>query len=285
MYLENIVDRRRRSATARAVLGGGARQRAADRRACRLRDATRPSRADHSSTCASRASPSRLSNLRDCTWTSWAGPARPTRSNDCSDWAHDTSTSVSATCPGWCSPTRRAIPAASWRSGRRTPTPDPSRRSRSTLPIRAGMRTFWSWLTGWTEAAGVAPRSLRHPSLRGPLLELCSEPAPKRATKNRLHLDVRLEAGEDPDDAAAGIAEHGGRELPVGGRPAVAALRRPVGQRVLRTARAGVRVESPDLRRTQSTYADIHRSISAYAAARGSGSDSTTSWRAPSMAT
>ena len=26
---------------------------------------------------------------------------------------------------------------------------------------------FWSWLTGWTDVAGVAPRSLRHPSLRG----------------------------------------------------------------------------------------------------------------------
>jgi hypothetical protein len=72
---------------------------------------------------------------------------------------------------------------------------------------------FWSWLTGWTDAAGVAPRSLRHPSLRGPLLELCQESAPKGAAKNRLHLDVRLEAGEDPDAVAAGIAERGGREL------------------------------------------------------------------------
>lgn len=72
---------------------------------------------------------------------------------------------------------------------------------------------FWSWLTGWTEVPGVAPRSLRHPSLRGPLLELCPESAPKGATKNRLHLDVRLEAGDDPDDFAAGIAERGGREL------------------------------------------------------------------------
>jgi Glyoxalase-like domain len=72
---------------------------------------------------------------------------------------------------------------------------------------------FWSWLTGWTDAAGVAPRSLRHPSLRGPLLELCPEPAPKGTTKNRLHLDIRLETGDDPDDVAAGIAERGGREL------------------------------------------------------------------------
>jgi hypothetical protein len=72
---------------------------------------------------------------------------------------------------------------------------------------------FWSWLTGWVDAAGVAPRSLRHPSLRGPLLELCPERAPKGPAKNRVHLDVRLEAGEDPDDIAAGITEHGGREL------------------------------------------------------------------------
>jgi hypothetical protein len=64
-----------------------------------------------------------------------------------------------------------------------------------------------------TNAAGVAPRSLRHPSLLGPVLELCPEPAPKGTTKNRLHLDIRLEPGEDPDGVAASIAERGGREL------------------------------------------------------------------------
>ncbi len=72
---------------------------------------------------------------------------------------------------------------------------------------------FWSWLSGWTDAVGVAPRSLRHPSLRGPLLELCHEPAPKGTTKNRLHLDIRLETGDDPDGVAAGIAERGGGKL------------------------------------------------------------------------
>ena len=72
---------------------------------------------------------------------------------------------------------------------------------------------FWSWLTGWTDEAGVAPRSLRHPSRRGPLLELCREPAPKGTAKNRLHLDIRLEPGDDPDTVAARIAECGGREL------------------------------------------------------------------------
>ena len=74
---------------------------------------------------------------------------------------------------------------------------------------------FWSWLTGWTDAAGVAPRSLRHPSRRGPLLELCPEPQPKGDAKNRMHLDVRLEAGEDPDEVSAAIAERG-RELHLG---------------------------------------------------------------------
>ena len=72
---------------------------------------------------------------------------------------------------------------------------------------------FWSWLTGWTDVAGVTPRSLRHPSLLGPLLELCPESAPKGTTKNRLHLDIRLEAADDADDVAAAIAQRGGLEL------------------------------------------------------------------------
>jgi hypothetical protein len=73
---------------------------------------------------------------------------------------------------------------------------------------------FWAWLTGWTaDPVGGAPHALRHPSRRGPLLELCSEPGPKTDAKNRLHLDLRLEAGDDPDDVAAAIADHGGRQL------------------------------------------------------------------------
>lgn len=72
---------------------------------------------------------------------------------------------------------------------------------------------FWSWLTGWTDVVASAPRALRHPSRRGPLLELCPESEPKGTGKNRLHLDVRLEAGDDPDEVAAGIAQRGGREL------------------------------------------------------------------------
>ncbi|WP_406830903.1 VOC family protein [Pedococcus sp. KACC 23699] len=72
---------------------------------------------------------------------------------------------------------------------------------------------FWTWLTGWTEVSGSAPRSLRHPSLRGPLLELVPELDPKGATKNRIHLDIRLEQGDDPEALTAGITERGGREL------------------------------------------------------------------------
>jgi hypothetical protein len=72
---------------------------------------------------------------------------------------------------------------------------------------------FWSWLTGWRDVAGVAPRSLRHRSRLGPLLELCPEPAPKGTAKNRLHLDVRLETGDDPDGVGADIAERGGGKL------------------------------------------------------------------------
>lgn len=72
---------------------------------------------------------------------------------------------------------------------------------------------FWSWLTGWTDVPGLAPRSLRHPSRRGPLLELLPESGPKAGAKNRLHLDLRLETGDDPDATAAGIARRGGREV------------------------------------------------------------------------
>lgn len=71
---------------------------------------------------------------------------------------------------------------------------------------------FWAWLTGWTDVAASAPRGLRHPSRRGPLLEFCPERTPK-TMKNRLHLDVRLEAGDDPDALADAVAERGGREV------------------------------------------------------------------------
>ena len=45
------------------------------------------------------------------------------------------------------------------------------------------------------------------------MLELRPESGAKGATKNRRHLDLRLEAGDDPDDVAARIAERGGAVL------------------------------------------------------------------------
>lgn len=73
---------------------------------------------------------------------------------------------------------------------------------------------FWAWLSGWVPAPGVAPRTLRHPSGRGPLLELCQEPAPKQpGAKNPIHLDMRLESQDDVDEIVAEIAQRGGEEF------------------------------------------------------------------------
>jgi hypothetical protein len=57
------------------------------------------------------------------------------------------------------------------------------------------------------------PAALRHPSGRGVLLELCPERAPKGDLKNRLHLDIRLEHGDDPEAVVRRVVELGGREL------------------------------------------------------------------------
>ena len=72
---------------------------------------------------------------------------------------------------------------------------------------------FWSWLTGWTTrpASRPGPCGTRRCAVPS---SSCAPSRPPRATgKNRLHLDVRLETGDDPDEVAAGIAERGGREL------------------------------------------------------------------------
>ena len=54
---------------------------------------------------------------------------------------------------------------------------------------------FWAAITGWVPESGPTGLALRHPGGVGPLLELCPEPGPKRG-KNRLHLDVRPDAGD-----------------------------------------------------------------------------------------
>lgn len=69
---------------------------------------------------------------------------------------------------------------------------------------------FWGWLTAWQPTAGATPHTLRHPSGRGPLLELCSEARPKGTAKNRMHLDVRLERDEDIDAISAEVVRRGG---------------------------------------------------------------------------
>lgn len=71
---------------------------------------------------------------------------------------------------------------------------------------------LWGLLSGWTDVDGVAPRSLRHPSGRGPLLELCPEESRKGAAKNRVHLDIRLQPGDDPREVRGLVLGLGGRE-------------------------------------------------------------------------
>ncbi|PKW28322.1 VOC family protein [Phycicoccus duodecadis] len=81
----------------------------------------------------------------------------------------------------------------------------------STDPARDA--AFWAALTGWRPVPGSPLTALQHPSGLGPLLELCPEAAPKDAAlKNRMHLDVRLEAGDDEDAVVARVVELGGRE-------------------------------------------------------------------------
>lgn len=104
---------------------------------------------------------------------------------------------------------------------------EPTERPRLHLVVQAGELTalrlesaepardmaFWQWLTGWESVAGSDMRGLQHPSGRGPVLALVPEVEPKPEAKNRTHLDLRLEHGDDADAVAAQIAARGGREL------------------------------------------------------------------------
>ncbi|NNG19564.1 VOC family protein [Naumannella sp. ID2617S] len=71
---------------------------------------------------------------------------------------------------------------------------------------------FWALLTGWRRTPGSVPHTLRHPSGRGPLLELCPEPTAK-TTKNRIHLDLRFDTGDDPARWAERLIGSGGRPM------------------------------------------------------------------------
>ena len=70
--------------------------------------------------------------------------------------------------------------------------------------------SFWAELSGWVPVGSPAHGVLRHPSGRGPLLEICPEPAPKTPAKNRFHLDIRLEQGDEPDAVLARVRALGG---------------------------------------------------------------------------
>jgi hypothetical protein len=73
---------------------------------------------------------------------------------------------------------------------------------------------FWAELSGWQPVSSAMPAALRHPSGRGVLLELCHEPSPAPpGLKSRLHLDIRLETGDDEDAVVARVVELGGREF------------------------------------------------------------------------
>ena len=107
---------------------------------------------------------------------------------------------------------------------------EPTERPRLHLDVQAGELTalrlesadpardlaFWQWLTSWEPVTGSEVRGLQHPSGGGPVLALVPEEEPKPEAKNRTHLDLRLESGDDADVVAAGIADRGGRELHFG---------------------------------------------------------------------
>jgi predicted enzyme related to lactoylglutathione lyase len=84
------------------------------------------------------------------------------------------------------------------------------------IPVLGGdpeqVASFWSELSGWKRYDGVEPVSLRHPSGRGLVLEFFPEDEPKR-DKNRMHLDLRLEAADDRDAVFARVQELGARRL------------------------------------------------------------------------
>ncbi|MCW4464298.1 VOC family protein [Glutamicibacter sp. MNS18] len=72
---------------------------------------------------------------------------------------------------------------------------------------------FWRELIGWHPMEGTGPLALSHPSRQGPLLVLVTQISPKGQAKNRIHLDLRLDHGQDAETAAGWITRNGGVEL------------------------------------------------------------------------
>lgn len=76
-------------------------------------------------------------------------------------------------------------------------------------------QAFWASLTGWLPTSTGGEHLLRHPSGRGPWLSFCPEPE-RKTVKNRMHLDVRLEAGDDLGDVLAEVEGRGARRVEPG---------------------------------------------------------------------
>ncbi|GAB2980362.1 VOC family protein [Actinotalea caeni] len=70
---------------------------------------------------------------------------------------------------------------------------------------------FWLAASDWV-ADDHQPHTLRHPSRTGPMLAFTEPVEPKRG-KNPLHLDLRVPAGVDHEDALAGLLDLGARRL------------------------------------------------------------------------
>ena len=139
------------------------------------------------------------------------GPARPRSSSGPSGSAPATSTSVRATCRGSCSPTPRATRSASWRSGRSTPPRGRSPPCPSTAPTRPATRRSGPSCPGGGPWRPAMPAALRHPSGRGPAARAVpGARAQGDRAKNRLHLDIRLEQGDDADAVVAPGRRAGG---------------------------------------------------------------------------
>ena len=102
---------------------------------------------------------------------------------------------------------------------------EPRDRYRDTGPLAAvvmaaadpvALARFWAEAAAWP-LVGADDRlaALRHPSGRGPFLELVRSSAPK-VTKNRLHLDLAPHPGDDPATEVARLLDLGATHADIG---------------------------------------------------------------------
>ena len=102
---------------------------------------------------------------------------------------------------------------------------EPRDRYRDTGPLAAvvmaaadpvALARFWAEAAAWPLAgADDQLATLRHPSGRGPFLELVRSSAPK-VTKNRLHIDLAPHPGDDPEAEVARLLDLGATPADIG---------------------------------------------------------------------